>query len=152
MPPSLICGTTNLTVETGTAKPTPAFAPLPVLICELTPITRPLPSSSGPPELPGLIAASVCTALAIGKPFGASIVRPSEDTMPVVTLPSSPNGEPIAIAWSPGSSARRVAELERLQAALDGARVDLEHGEVGSTGPCPSAARGSASSRRRCAR
>ena len=73
-------------------------------ICELTPITRPLPSSSGPPELPGLIAASVWTALAIGNPFGASIVRPSEDTMPVVTVPSRPNGEPMAIAWSPGSS------------------------------------------------
>ncbi len=50
--------------------------------------------------------------------------------MPVVTVPSRPNGEPIAIAWSPGSSAFGVAELERLQAALDGARIDLQHGEV----------------------
>ena len=79
--------------------------PLPDLICELTPITRPLPSSSGPPELPGLIAASVWIASAIGKSLGAVIVRPSEETMPVVTVPSRPNGEPIAIVWSPGSSA-----------------------------------------------
>ena len=28
-------------------------------ICELTPITLPAPSNSGPPELPGLMAASV---------------------------------------------------------------------------------------------
>ena len=98
MPPFLICGTTNLTVATGTAKPTPELEPLPDLICELTPITRPLPSSSGPPELPGLIAASVWIASAIGKPLGASIVRPSAETMPVVTVPSRPNGEPIAIA------------------------------------------------------
>ena len=31
----------------------------PVSICELTPITSPRPFSSGPPELPWLIAASV---------------------------------------------------------------------------------------------
>ena len=37
-----------------------ARVPLPpVAICELMPITRPAASSSGPPELPGLIAASV---------------------------------------------------------------------------------------------
>jgi len=48
------------------AKPTPELEPLPLRIWLLTPITRPLPSSSGPPELPGLIAASVWTASAIG--------------------------------------------------------------------------------------
>ena len=31
-------------------------------IAELTPITAPVASTSGPPELPGLIAASVCRA------------------------------------------------------------------------------------------
>ena len=90
--------------STGTAKPTPEFWSLPPLvwICELTPITRPLASSSGPPELPGLIAASVCTAPEIEKPLGAVIVRPSAETMPLVTVPSSPNGLPMAIAGSPG--------------------------------------------------
>src|SRR5919201_127287 len=93
-------------VETGTAKPTPALeSPLSVLICELTPITRPLESSSGPPELPGLIAASVWMALEIGKPLGDVIVRPSEETTPTVTVPARPNGEPMAMAWSPGAIA-----------------------------------------------
>ena len=98
-------GTTRLMASTGTAKPTPVLAlPPPVRIWELTPITRPSPSSSGPPELPGLIAASVWTAPEIEKPFGAWIVRPSAEMMPVVTVPSSPNGLPIAIAGSPGRS------------------------------------------------
>ena len=39
---------------------------LPVWICEVTPITRPSASISGPPELPWLIAASVWIALSIG--------------------------------------------------------------------------------------
>ena len=91
-------GTTFLTVSEGTAKPTPELAPLDDAICELTPITRPGASSSGPPELPGLIAASVCTAPGILKPFGESISRPSAETTPVVTVPERPNGEPMAIA------------------------------------------------------
>src|SRR3954454_15008530 len=103
--PLWICGTTCLIVDTGTAKPTPALeSPLSVLIWELTPITWPRPSSSGPPELPGLIAASVWIALAIGKPLGDWIVRPRAETTPTVTVPASPNGEPMAIAWSPGAS------------------------------------------------
>ena len=32
-------------------------------IAELTPTTAPVASTNGPPELPGLIAASVCSAL-----------------------------------------------------------------------------------------
>ena len=55
------CAITALTVFEGIAKPTPTL-PLdesPVSICELTPITSPRPFSSGPPELPWLIAASV---------------------------------------------------------------------------------------------
>ena len=56
-------------------------------ICELTPITRPSASSSGPPELPGLIAASVCTAPEIEKPLGAWILRSSAEMMPLVTVP-----------------------------------------------------------------
>ena len=57
------------TCSIGIANPTPMLPPSPprkppvVAIAELTPITRPPRSTSGPPELPGLIAASVCTAL-----------------------------------------------------------------------------------------
>ncbi len=84
-----------------TAKPTPWLPPLEVAICELTPITRPLASSSGPPELPGLMAASVWITSSIWKPLGAWISRPVPETMPEVAVRSSPNGWPIAITVSP---------------------------------------------------
>ena len=43
----------------GTAKLTPADWPTELMIAVFMPITWPLAFSSGPPELPGLIAASV---------------------------------------------------------------------------------------------
>ncbi len=43
----------------GIAKPTPALERVEVAIAALIPITLPSRSTSGPPELPGLIAASV---------------------------------------------------------------------------------------------
>ena len=61
-PSRISCAITVLTVFDGIAKPTPTLpltAESPVSICELTPITWPRPFSSGPPELPWLIAASV---------------------------------------------------------------------------------------------
>ena len=108
-PPLSSFGTTCLTVSTGTAKPTPLDWRDEEAICELTPITRPLASSSGPPELPGLIAASVCSTPEIGKPLGDWISRSSAEMMPVVTVPDRPNGLPIAIAASPGRSADEFA-------------------------------------------
>ena len=58
------------TCSIGMAKPTPMLPPWSEAICEpseaiaeLTPTTWPWRLTSGPPELPGLIAASVCTAL-----------------------------------------------------------------------------------------
>src|SRR5256885_8572526 len=76
----------------------------PVAICELIPTTRPCWSSSGPPELPGLMAASVWIVWSIEKLLGAWISRPSADTMPVVTVSSKPNGLPIATTGSPTRS------------------------------------------------
>ena len=70
-------------------------------ICELMPITWPLASMRGPPELPGLIAASVWITLSIVKPFGAWICRWSAETIPAVTVRSSPNGLPIATTGLP---------------------------------------------------
>ena len=52
-------GTTRLTESIGMAKPMPAFVPDGERMAVLTPITRPAESSSGPPEFPGLMAASV---------------------------------------------------------------------------------------------
>ena len=82
----------------GTAKPMPTLpSPLPpVSICELMPITWPAALSSGPPELPGLIGASVCSTLSIVKPLGAVIWRCSAEITPVVSVRSRSNGLPIA--------------------------------------------------------
>ena len=88
--------TTFRTVFEGTAKPMPLLlacppAELPVdSICEFTPITRPAESSSGPPELPGLSAASVWITPSIEKPFGALISRSRALTTPVVSVRSRP--------------------------------------------------------------
>ena len=54
--------------------------------------------------MPGLIAASVWIAPSIVKPSGAVSSRCSALTMPLVTVPSSPNGLPIATTRSPISS------------------------------------------------
>ena len=115
----------------GTAKPIPTLPSdwPPDSICELIPITRPSASSSGPPELPGLIGASVWIALEIVNPFGALIWRWTAETIPAVAVRSRPNGLPIATTGSPTLTPGRGAELERLQ--LVGAGVDLEHGDVG---------------------
>jgi hypothetical protein len=90
-----------LTVLAGMAKPIPTLPPsaplaLPVSIWELTPMTLPSASSSGPPELPGLSAASVWMAPEIVAPSGACRSRFSAETMPVVKVWSRPYGLPIA--------------------------------------------------------
>ncbi len=74
----------------------PSLPPPWLAICELTPTTRPLESSSGPPELPGLIAASVWMTSAIVAPSGAWMSRPSAETMPLVKVCERPNGLPSA--------------------------------------------------------
>ena len=94
-----------LTLSTGSANPTPADAPEGENIAVLTPMSRPLLSSSGPPELPGLMAASVCMTPRMGRPvlpLGSS--RPRPLTMPVVRVWSSPKGFPMANTFWPTSS------------------------------------------------
>ena len=85
--------------------PVPAAAPTPGTraIALLTPITRPRLSTSGPPELPGLIAASVWIALmnAGSSPSPAETGRLRALTMPVVTVPRRPSGAPMATTGSP---------------------------------------------------
>ena len=69
LPLSISCSTVRRTWLMGIAKPTPMLPlspprlPPTVAMAELTPITSPSMSTSGPPELPGLIAASVWIAL-----------------------------------------------------------------------------------------
>ena len=61
-----------------------------------TPISRPEESISGPPELPGLMAASVWITPATSRPVLVTISRSRAEMMPVVRLRGSPNGLPIA--------------------------------------------------------
>ena len=89
-------GTMRLTSSIGIAKPMPALAPEGLKMAVLTPIRRPAESSSGPPELPGLMAASVWITPRIVRRVTESISRSSALTMPVVSVWSSPNGLPMA--------------------------------------------------------
>ena len=65
------------------------------------PITWPFESSSGPPELPGLIEASVWIALSMPKLVSPSTVRLVAEITPIESDWSSPKGLPIAATGSP---------------------------------------------------
>ena len=97
----MICGTIDETVLDGIAKPMPSLPPDSLLICVLTPTTSPAAFRSGPPELPWLMAASVWIEFEMVKLFGDVISRLSALTIPLVAVPSSPNGLPIATTLSP---------------------------------------------------
>ena len=86
--------TTWLAVLLATAKQMP-WAP--AITAVLMPITSPREETSGPPELPGLRAASVCTTSSISRPVWARNERPSAETTPAVTVDSKPSGLPMAI-------------------------------------------------------
>ena len=119
----------------GMAKPRPIEPPSPWLwprlrMAVLMPTTAPVASTSAPPELPGLIAASVWMAsmTATVSPVPSSRTgRCSALTMPVVTVPARPSGEPMAITLSPTASVRRGADAGDDRVG----DVHLEHGEVG---------------------
>src|SRR4029450_8568394 len=95
------------------AKPTPMLPDSPLMppvvaMAEFTPTTWPRRLTSGPPELPGLIAASVCTALMYDESLLESPVvtgRCRALTMLAVTVELSPRGEPNATTGSPTRSA-----------------------------------------------
>jgi hypothetical protein len=73
-------------------------------MAELMPITRPARSTSGPPELPGLMAASVWmkSATAYCVPSSSlSELRSLADTMPLVTVERRPSGLPMATTGWP---------------------------------------------------
>ena len=101
------------------------------------PTTSPARSTSGPPELPGLIAASVWMAgYVVSWPAcpSASGALPTDTgrfralTMPLVTVASRPNGEPIATTFSPTATCVERPIVAGVQA---GHAVGLDHGEVG---------------------
>ena len=84
---------TNTAVLLATAKQMP-WARL--IMAVLMPTTSPAADTSGPPELPGLRAASVWMTSSISRPEVARSDRPSAETMPAVTVDSKPSGLPIA--------------------------------------------------------
>ena len=71
------------TVLIGTAKLSPWP---PAMMAVLTPTTAPVLVTSGPPELPGLSAASVWITCSIKRPVRARSDRPSALTTPLVTV------------------------------------------------------------------
>ena len=93
----------------GIEKPSPIEPELELpneAIAELIPMRAPLRFTSGPPELPGFIAASVCIAsINDSTPFAPVVTgRLRAETIPVVTVPDNPSGEPKATTGSPIAS------------------------------------------------
>ena len=87
----------ELTMFDGIAKPIPMLPPPPraVKMALLMPTSSPRRLTSAPPELPGLIDASVW--IKSSYPFGFKPDRPSPLIIPEVTVCSSPNGLPMAM-------------------------------------------------------
>ena len=84
----------------GMAKPTPCEPWIPAVFM---PTTCPWLFSRGPPELPGLMGASVWMAFAIGKlpAVDSTMVLPMALTIPDVIEPDNPSGLPKAATKSP---------------------------------------------------
>ena len=90
-----------------------AAKPMPMKVRDLVglrmavtmPTTSPSMVTSGPPELPGLAAASNCMSPeSVRLPSGDSKPRLSPDTTPADTEGPMPNGKPTATTSSPGRS------------------------------------------------
>ncbi len=116
-PSCIKAGTTRRMRLTGMAKPMPRLLSEvpPVSIWALTPITSPERLSSGPPELPGLMAASVWMAWGMVKAVRVGRARPMALMMPRVRVPSSPNGLPIATTVCPTD---RVSMYPRVRGVM----------------------------------
>ena len=69
----------------GTAKPTPEFDAQSLMMAVFMPMTSPRIFSSGPPELPGLIAASVYSISLVRSGTGR-MDRASSEMTPTVTV------------------------------------------------------------------
>ncbi len=87
----------------------------------LIPITRPWRSASAPPELPGLMAASVWI---IGwvSPAGEVTARSTALRYPTVTVPSSPNGLPMAMASWPTRNSSSTASSAACMSTSPGSK------------------------------
>ena len=92
---------TKRAVFAGIAKQSPCP---PGWMAVLIPTTRPSPSISGPPELPGFRSASVWITPSMARPERLESERPNALTMPSVTVRARPKGEPSAMTNEPTRS------------------------------------------------
>ena len=121
-------GTTRAIVSMGTAKPMPAEAPEGLRMEVFMPISRPLESSSGPPELPGLMAASVWMTPWMGMP---------DQTLDLATeAADDAGGERVVEAERAADGEHLLAHREVVRAADHDraqrrfARLDAQDGDV----------------------
>ena len=100
------------TMLIGIEKPMPSLPPELLAMAVFRPTTSPRRFTSGPPLLPGLMAASVWMKFWSSSSSSprSRLCRPLALTMPRVTLWLRPNGLPTASTKSPISSAVAVAE------------------------------------------
>ena len=91
----MISSTTTLAEAVGTAKPRPSMVSHSDIIFMLViPTTRPYWSMRAPPELPELMAALVWSRVMV-RP-STSMSRSMAEMMPLVSVPRSCRGEPMA--------------------------------------------------------
>ena len=113
----------------GMAKPMPIEPPLREKIAVLMPTRSPFMSTSAPPELPGLMAASVW----MKKPRSVmpTWVRATAETMPLVTVWPTPKGLPMASTRSPTSMPSESASKASVGKLL-ALGIDAQHGQIGA--------------------
>ena len=104
----------------GTAKLIPADWPTWLMIAVFMPITWPRVFSSGPPELPGLIAASVWMIPLIIRPFLALSERSRLLTIPEVERPLESERVAQGHDLLADQHPRRVAEASPARACRPG--------------------------------
>ena len=102
----------------------------------LMPTSSPRRLTSAPPELPGLIDASVW--MKFWKPSPGRPLRPTAETMPEVTVWPTPKGLPTATTKSPTSSRSLSA---RVTAARRSAGIRISATSVSGSDPTNSALR-----------
>ena len=127
---------TNLAVFAATAKQMPCA---PWIMAVFTPITSPCEETSGPPELPGLSAASVWITSSISRPVRARNERPSAETTPAVTVDSKPSGLPIATTSWPRRS--RFESPSAAAGSVTGASTRTSARSVSGSSPTTRAVR-----------
>ena len=132
----MISDSTNCAVLLATAKQMPCA---PLMIAVLMPITSADDDTSGPPELPGLSAASVWITSSMVRPLTERIERPSADTTPAVTVGFeaeriADRDHELAAAQALGIAERGVAQIARAigpQQREIGVGIDAEHVGIG---------------------